>query len=65
MFRPGSHNPRTVYWSALSGPDRFVAVAMSDEAAVGIAGLLNAAAGDTAPDWVATLPMVPRREETP
>lgn len=60
MFRPGSHNPRTVYWSAPSGPDRFAAVAMSDEAAVGMAGLLNAAVGDAVPDFIATLPMVPK-----
>lgn len=63
MFRPGSHNPHTVYWSDESGPDRFWGVAMSAEAAVGAAGLLNLAADGGRPDWLATLPMVPRRED--
>lgn len=62
MFRPGSHTPYTVYWSTTSGPDRLVGMAMSPEAAVGVAGLLNHAVGDGVPDFVATLPMVPRRD---
>ena len=63
MFRPGSHNPYALYWSDPDGgPDRYLGPAMSAEAAVGIAGLLNAAVDGGRPDWVATLPMVPRRE---
>lgn len=65
MFRPGSHNPHTVYWSEDSGPDRFVCTAMSSEAAVGIASLLNSVVGPGDIGWVATLPMVPRREVSP
>lgn len=63
MFRSGGHNPHTVYWTEDSGPDRFVCAAMTPEGAVGMAGLLNAAGGDGHPDWLATLPMVPRRED--
>lgn len=63
MFRPGSHNPHTIYWSADTGPDRFVGTAMSAEAAVAVAGLLNVATPNDEPAFLVTLPMVPRRED--
>jgi hypothetical protein len=64
MFRPGNHLGFTLLWSdPEGGPDRLVGMEMSQEASVGIAGLLNLAVDGGCPDWVATLPMVPRRED--
>jgi hypothetical protein len=60
MFRPGGHNPHTVYWDDEgSDPNRFVAVAMTPTAAVRIADALNRAGVEG--DWIDALPPIPKR----
>lgn len=73
MYRVGGKNPHTVYWSdddpASTVPDRYVATAMTPQAAVRVViALANLAAdcGEEAmPPWVTGLPEVPRREAAP
>lgn len=68
MFRVGSKNGFTIYWSDPTGQheDRFVATATSREVAEDIADALNDVhSADTAlpPEPIGTCPIVPRRSQ--
>lgn len=66
MFRQGSKNGHTVYWSAPAEQhDRFVCTAMTPDAAEHIAVALNRLHGMGYQRFVEELPTVPKREPSP
>lgn len=67
MFRVGSKNGHTVYWTddtSSTAPDRFAFAALTPAAAEAAAEALNHAYQGWVPEWVRGLPEVPRREAT-
>ena len=63
MFRQGTKNGHTVYWSDTSEPhDRFVCTAMTPDAAEHIAVALNRLHARGYEQFVEELPTVPKRE---
>lgn len=63
MFRTGTHNPHTLYWTPPDdGPDRFLGSLPHRDAARDVSMGLNLLYGTTEPEWVSTLPEVPKRE---
>lgn len=61
MFRPGTKNGHTVYWSPNTGPDRFVCTAMSGLAARTIAAALNRMPLPNLTELLVSLPQIPKR----